>query len=403
MPANNWSVEIPGVRNSRTYLGNNQVAYAAVSARASETRSGVSRRKPSGFIPPTGYVLNHVTKRYQTGSMLILPAWPPNANTGTYTWGVVGSPTSGYFNGDSHFDSALSEAKAKSYSDIESAALVAARLRLKSSDVNLGVAFAERNQTARLLGDTATRLAKSFTALKRGQWRKALDYLGIASKKGKPRGSNVTNQWLELQYGWKPFVSDVYGAAAALSKRPQGDWRVTAKATRSVDLSNTFRKVATSPTNNFDQHECRVKGFRSVFVRIDALPSNAALMALASLGFSNPALILWEKIPFSFVVDWSFQVGDWLDSLDATLGYDSLTTSISRFSKAEWVDVGLRRSFGNPKIWNDFQGSKRLVYLERSATAGVPQAPMPRLKDPRSLGHMANGLALLSQAFAPHR
>lgn len=34
----------------------------------------------------------------------------------------------------------------------------------------------------------------------------------------------------------------------------------------------------------------------------------------ASAGLANPAAIVWEGIPFSFVVDWFVRVGDWIDS-----------------------------------------------------------------------------------------
>lgn len=33
-------------------------------------------------------------------------------------------------------------------------------------------------------------------------------------------------------------------------------------------------------------------------------------------GFSNPAAVLWEATPFSFVGDWFFPIGDYLNDLD---------------------------------------------------------------------------------------
>lgn len=36
------------------------------------------------------------------------------------------------------------------------------------------------------------------------------------------------------------------------------------------------------------------------------------------LGFTNPAAVLWEATPFSFVVDWFLPIGDYLKTLDGS-------------------------------------------------------------------------------------
>lgn len=228
-----------------------------------------------------------------------------------------------------------------------------------------------------------------------------MDELGITSRARQPRGSNVPNKWLELQYGWKPLLSDVYGAADALSKRPAGDWRITVKATETekVDVTRVI------PLNYADSSVCRAEGLKGAFVRIDALPQNAATIALSSLGVTNPLEVAWELVPFSFVVDWFLPVGDYLQSLDALLGYSSTGTwaSYSRFMKVKWVDKGLSGTHGSWRYVNNFEGTKEVVRLHRTVSSGVSLPTFPGFKDPRSLGHMANGLALLSQFFGRNR
>jgi hypothetical protein len=277
-------------------------------------------------------------------------------------------------------------------------ALTAVRNNLKNTDINLGVAFGERKQTARLIGDTASRLAKSIRHLKRGSPRKAMDELGISSRKREPRGSNVPSKWLEMQYGWKPLLGDVHGAADALSKHPTDHWRVTAKATRSR-VDQYAYDIFPGSGSGFDACECRAKVERSVFARIDAIPNNAATIALASAGVTNPLLVAWELVPFSFVVDWFLPVGNYVESLDAMLGYTSGYYTSSLLVRANWTDNGRSGTVGIHKIFNNYSGYKKLIHLSRTAQAGVPLSKLPRFKDPRSLGHMANGLALLAQVF----
>jgi hypothetical protein len=230
-----------------------------------------------------------------------------------------------------------------------------------------------------------------------------MDELGISSRRRQPRGNNVPQKWLELQYGWKPLLSDVYGAASALEKKPKGDWRVTASVTRKDEGTKTFELLPLQ-NSNFYSFSCKARYLRSVYARIDALPQNEAIISLASLGVTNPLLVGWELVPYSFVVDWFIPIGGWLESLDALLGYGTSSYSSTLLSRATWTETGISGSgpstLGGKWITdNRFKGRKRLVSVKRTVSSSVPLPSLPRFKDPRSLGHMANGLALLATAF----
>lgn len=374
-----------------------------ISARAYETVSGTSRHKPQqGFINPTAYSLEAVRADYQQGTCEYYAGVGSKHIYGSYYKGIVGAENGGgRFSGAGHFDACLSPLTVRDDVGLSNKALIAARNKLKSTDINLGVAFGERKQTASLLGSTATRLAGSVRALRRGEIRNAMNQLGISSKRRQPRGQNVPDRWLELQYGWKPLLSDVYGATKALTERKdKGDWRVTVKVTKSQNDTYVRNIIPNGAlTNGFDAGQCKARLMRSVFVRLDALPQNEALISLASLGVTNPLSVAWELVPWSFVVDWALPIGSYLESLDALLGYSSATFSSSFYSKASWSDRGKSYSSGNKYIRNNYSGRKRMVYLVRSVSNSVPLPTLPRFKDPRSLGHMANGLALMATAF----
>lgn len=355
-----------------------------------ETCSGVARHKPMGWLEPTPYSLIYRSYRRAQGVCLNVPN-PGNLAQGQKYSGCVGASR---FNSFDHFNALVSESEITD-GTLSNQALICARVKMKQTKVNLGVAYAERNRTAMLLGDTASRIGKAFVNLRRGRVRSAMNDLGISSSSREPRGSNVPKKWLELQYGWKPLVSDVFGACDALSRRDQGDWRITASCSRSS------RRDYTKAWSSVDLGLGSATADTGAFVRIDALPSNDLTISLASLGVTNPLLIAWELVPFSFVVDWALPVGAWLESIDAMLGYANTTTSISVLTRAQWRGNGT--SSTNPItgafIKNDYEEWKKVVKLARTTFIGVPQASFPSIKDPRSLGHMANGLALLSQAF----
>lgn len=384
----------------------NGVTSPAYSAYTAETSAGVHRRKPAGWVAPTSYSFRHLFVTCQSGSCSATNSF----GIGGVSTGLVGaSPPVGWFDGNVHYNKCCGEAYAESDPDgLWDRSLIRARNNLKSSKINLGIAFAERKRTAKLVGDTATRLAKSYRQLRRGEVRNAMNTLGIASSKREPRGSNVPAKWLEMQYGWKPMLSDVYGACSALSKRRKDDWSVTAKGrAKSVEVLLFQNKLGDNP-HFYDGANVVTRIERGAYTRIDAQPSNEVLISLSALGLTNPLLIAWELVPYSFVVDWFLPVGDWLSSLDATLGFQIVGCSTSFFVKANWDDnVSDRRVFG-PELSNTilechYSGQKRLVSLLRVASAIPPIPSFPSLKDGRSLGHMANGLALLSQVFGRRR
>lgn len=392
-----FSTTLPGLARGTWDNGGDTGWYFATDCRrTSETVSGTSRRKPQGWIPPTGYHLSRVEVLRANGTMsyMIHPV-------GNWTkWeGYVGA--SG-FNSLNHFNEVIDDYTANQPLS-SNTALIKARVKLKDKKVDLGVAFAERKATANSIGDTAKRLARSVRELRHGNFRNAARALGVIHDPGKPKGSNWTNHWLQLQYAWKPLLSDVYGSVDALSKRERSDWRVTAKATVRDNDSWTVRREpygSTYPQGNYDACNVVAVRRRGVLVRIDAVPDNDLKMSLVSLGITNPLVVAWEVVPYSFVVDWFLPIGAWLDSLDAMLGYTQCYTSITTFNETKWTDTGVSKVWpSGTYVKNSWTGTKRNLEVHRSASSGVPLPSFPGFKDPRSLGHMANGLSLLAQAF----
>lgn len=390
----NFSVTIPG---KYTFSRPNGSDYSETNVtdmmRTTESNTGVSRRKPTvKWINPTSYTLTSRTYRRAVGRCENRLVANPNGSLGQIYTGVVGT---GRFNSLQHFDETVYYVDLGNMEpQLKNVALIKARAKLRNASVNLGVAFAERKQTARLLGDTAFRLGKAFNNLKRGRVRAAMRDLGISNSSREPRGSNAPRKWLELQYGWKPLLSDVFGACDALSRRDKSHFRVTATATESVNRK--FQKNWTGASMGHGEAQVLF----STFVRIDALPDNDLIMSLAQMGVTNPLLIGWELVPYSFVVDWALPVGSWLESLDALAGYSKASTSISTLIRGDWLDVGRSGKNGSDfYVKNTYIGTQRYVKLVREASNGVPQATFPRFKDPRSLLHMANGLSLLASAF----
>lgn len=363
------------------------------SLRYQETVVGVARHKPTGWLTPTPYSLKIVNTRYPYGDL----RWGQLANYWNHT--------SGWLRGTDvcapSYDSVCTEALMGTVSaSTLSRALLTARAEMKRSKVNLGIAFGERKKTASLVGDTAKRIGLSVRALRRGQIRRAMDHLGISSRRGQPRGGNVPQKWLELQYGWKPLLNDVYGAIHALAEKPKYEWRITSFGKAQSAPVDLYDEVLPYPVANFGAGWTRAKSsFKGVRTRLDAIPDNELLSSLTSLGVTNPLLVGWELVPFSFVFDWFVPVGLWLDSIDALNGYTGVTESTSVLVKAKWTKGGLSETYSSVSYnLNDYTASKTMFKLDRFIGSGS-MPTWPGFKDPRSYGHLANGLSLLAGAF----
>lgn len=387
-----YSINLPGTGTVVSVFGNVTNYVSNDAQHAEEVCTGTSsRRRPSGWLNPTGYTMRYYS--YARAKGTIVSTRFSDGLQARWT-GVVGGGA-GTFNSVAHYNTTLGNSWSSLHNpSLDDRAVIAAKLKMKDSKVNLGVAFAERNRTARLLGDTARRIGTAFNRLKRGDVRAAMRILRVSNVDRRLRGNSIPQKWLELQYGWKPLLSDVFGAAEALSKQPRSDWRVTAKAHKTDNRK--FVKEFTDAGCSV----CVAQVEDGTFARIDALPDNDLTMSLSSLGITNPLLIAWELTPLSFVADWALNMGSWLDSLDALLGYSNVTVSKSSFVRGIWVDTGASGSSSTSSYRGNFVGTQRVVEVRRTPSFGVPTA-FPRFKDPRSLGHMANGLALLTQAFRP--
>lgn len=276
---------------------------------------------------------------------------------------------------------------------------------IRQNNVNYGEAFHTRSDTANMVAKSATKIAKSFLALKRGNLRQAVTELtGDASKLPVKRyAGGIPEQWLALQYGWKPLVQDCYNSLKAVHKAwSDGSKAYTARGSFGVnsgDIQFDFRQATNVPKFRDVYHTRWVRGNGSVTYKI----SSPTIAALADLGITNPASIAWEILPYSFVVDWFLPIGPYLENLSYEQGLTFLNG---------WITIkatqSCTRAITDFYAYNDGiysieysggSGNGQAVYLERHALGGFPTPPLPRFKDPFSLGHVANALSLLATAF----
>lgn len=270
-------------------------------------------------------------------------------------------------------------------------------LRVKDQKVNLGVVFAERKRTADLILKTAYDISQSLHRLKRGDFAGAALALGVKPATKKSKGTwNTQNRWLELQYGWKPLLNDVYGAAEALAKlheRPN----VT-----KLSYSKTLRWGSQNPVTFEGCTGVRsTKGKYTRKVVYYFATQSQVHQDLASLGIYNPLSIAWEILPYSFVIDWFIPIGNYLDTLDATTGLSFQKGSSTSFKKFSSV-ISFKGATGKPggpnsKAKCDARASFDYVECQRTVLGSFPLPHLPSFDLRITPTRAANAIALFFQ------
>ena len=286
----------------------------------------------------------------------------------------------------------------------------------------LGLALLERKQTEKLLTTTVRRIVDGVLAFKKADPRRWKQFMrvvrprNVSADEAKRRGllpldaavrdayrrrettlKAIPQAWLELQYGWKPIMGDVYAAMSAVDFHQRNNLYTFTKVERAgTNIGNTA--VVSGSTVLFRtpvviKKRCEI----STTYRLNT----SVLGPLANLGLLNPLNLLWEKLPFSFVVDWFLPLGNWFNTFDATLGKTFVTgyrtekskvdpTPLVPVAKAEGVAAFVRMEGQNGYTQTEFRRTKLLSF---------PSPIYPALKNPCSPTHVANALSLLAVAM----
>jgi hypothetical protein len=277
---------------------------------------------------------------------------------------------------------------------------------LSQQKVNIAQFIAEREQTASLIASSAKKIAQSMMNLRRGRVVDAFTALvGDNRRFGGVRrvAGGVPEQWLALQYGWKPLLSDVYGACeelAAFSTGVKPDV-YTVKASASTEYEAQYEVGGDGdwipPVRWVGKGSVSGKG--AVSARI----GSPTISALSSFGVVNPVQLAWELLPYSFVVDWFLPVGQFIQNCSAEDGLEFSHGYISIKYDIKWNAKLTRTSYSSGSWTGSLSGAdhRATVFgMTREALSAFPQASWPSFKDPFSPTHVANALSLLATAFS---
>lgn len=197
-------------------------------------------------------------------------------------------------------------------------AQIKALAKVSDAKTNLAVMFAEKAKTSNLILDSANRIYRAMRSFRRGDLKGVAENLNISPKR-------LHKSWLEAKYGWMPLLMDVKNSAEFLAQQTLSR---PSRFTVSQSVKDVVEGSITGIGNNrmnFDAPGLESATYTSsrlktVRVKLWLEISNPQLSQLQQLGLTNPALVAWELVPYSFVFDWFISVGSYLQGVTALHG-----------------------------------------------------------------------------------
>lgn len=266
-------------------------------------------------------------------------------------------------------------------------------------EFNAGVSAGELGESVGMIADRAKQLAQAGRLAKRGNLIEAAKVLGRQYRKPSQRERSakqrVSDGWLELQYGWKPLLKDIYDLSEAI---------------RTYDQPRKARIVARHWIGK--EAYCSnpafvATGHGKYSKQIIAYIEEDTPPLAEHLGLTDPVGIAWELVPFSFVADWFIPIGGWLSA-----------RSIQRRAKGSFVLTTMNRhsvrlNSGQVKDYLcqyselSTVGWEILVELTRTVHTGLP-AIRPPVFTASQIAHrgedkLKNALALVASVFGAQR
>lgn len=209
----------------------------------------------------------------------------------------------------------------------------------KAVTVDWATFIGESRDTRKMMAQRLQQVATTASHLSRGRYLKAWKTLFgnrfiekvltpeqmAAAKKSRRKLKSLRrewrtagNLWLEWSYGWGPLLGTVYDMMDDLRTAKSKPLRFTVRANTEHTNSYVLTQSGSFPILYEQSKLLSWPALRTDYVKhgisLTYEVKDTIISDLTGAGIANPGLVAWELTPWSFVVDWFANVGNYLES-----------------------------------------------------------------------------------------
>lgn len=215
------------------------------------------------------------------------------------------------------------------------------------------------------------------------------------AKSGKSKVAKAAGAYLSLKLGWQPLMQTIFDTADAIigSNLRQGLICVRGGATERV---NTASRVAAPVGYSTKVWNQTIEGKQGV--RFEIWMQGKVGNSLSDFTTLNPVLLGWNLVPYSFVVDWFYDIGGYLENIELALLYDAqmVSGSVTYLDGRYLKEVAIPHWIpGLDAFVSQGEMRRKYVYFKRQRLTSWPLPRKPHFKVDLGSGQLLTAAALL--------
>jgi len=292
-------------------------------------------RMNNGEIITNDLIEVSLTSTFQPMLVHCVGRWPGASYVTTYDYGkMLGCPdgANSIITPPANLQEAINLIKTDEGS-LRDEAVTAAYARVDISELEVLASLGEMPETVDWFRDVLKRLIAAMAALKKRQYLDMLNQLkslrtskGARKRAAKKLGSLTEDSWMEWRYAIRPLIFEVKAYLAALETKVEIATRKTARKS-TYDYAHSTSYLETTGGIIYNANIRRdVTTTRNIKAGVLYSLNPELTGWWTHLGLDAPVSAAWAITRLSFVLDWFFNIGQWIASWEPRLGLTPLSS-----------------------------------------------------------------------------
>jgi hypothetical protein len=178
--------------------------------------------------------------------------------------------------------------------------------KVKESEAAIATTLVELPESLKMMRPSTYNLPKLMNKLRP---RRSITLLGSVA-------DYAASAWLQYRYGILPALSEVDTYRKVFSKKAEVkltlDRRSSHETEETVDYTTDFSGRLSTLIPSFYGHGSEVSTVDEYWVSTAYAQRSVHLASRLGLDAAAIPMAIWERIPYSFVVDWFLDIGTWI-------------------------------------------------------------------------------------------